>query len=172
MKSPPINNYDDGQVGDSKTAESMPMRMSLLEPNARSSMNHESHHDQNDYDSQMRTQILNQVPTLSPYLMGQLTSRLELENKLQDHKKLLKSHFLEPRTVQLNNHNDMKGTTPDHRQQQDKAIAVTTQHLISVPTLGSDPVSPVGQGIAPYVNLKTQSNETLKLNDDSGAHKD
>ena len=69
------------------------MRMSLLEPrDTRSSLNHESHHDQQDYDSQARAEIISQIPTLSPFLMHQLTQRLELESKILDHKKHLKVH--------------------------------------------------------------------------------
>jgi len=65
--------------------------MSLLEP--RSSLNHESHHDQQDYDSNLRAEILGQITTLSPFLMQQLTQRLELHSKVLDQKKLLQTHM-------------------------------------------------------------------------------
>ena len=74
-----------------KTIESQTIRRSLLEPN-RSSMNHESHNDQHDYDSTIRNEIISGIPQLSPFLLSQLTKRLELESKLVDHKNFLKHH--------------------------------------------------------------------------------
>ena len=80
---------EEGAAG--KTIESQTIRRSLLEPN-RSSMNHESHNDQNDYDSTIRNEIISGIPQLSPFLLSQLTKRLELESKLVDHKNFLKQH--------------------------------------------------------------------------------
>ena len=50
---------DGGTAG--KTIESHTLRKSLLEPN-RSSIHHESHHDQHDYDSNMRAELISSIP--------------------------------------------------------------------------------------------------------------
>ena len=50
---------------------------------------HESHHDQRDYDSNTRTETVNQIPQLSPFLMSQLQKRLELESKVCSNKQYI-----------------------------------------------------------------------------------
>ena len=79
---------DAGYLKEMKTFDSQLLKHSLLEAN-RSTINHESHHDQHDYDPGTRKDLLNTIPQLSSYLLGQITHRLELQSKVLDHKLFL-----------------------------------------------------------------------------------
>lgn len=82
---------DTGYLQDVKTYDSQLLRRSLLDAN-KSTINHDSHHDQHDYDSEVRRELINSIPQMSPFLLGQLTHRLELQSKVLDHKLYIEKH--------------------------------------------------------------------------------